>query len=313
MSTTQTSEDRAAEPGGDRAPSTAERDASAAEPSSLPAGGAGSSLAGKLAEVMGAIERVEKRGHNDHFGYDFATDADVKAAVRRELSQRRVAVLVSSRLIEIRDALTPRDKRTFLTDVEVSVTFWDAESGERETITAIGTGDDASDKGTYKAQTGGAKYALLATFLIPTGDDPENPGSSSSDASSGGDGSGEGSATRRRSRRASGATSGASGSQKKISEKQRGLVYGRASEHGLDNRELHHVLAMVEPGVVSVSDLSWPSLDAVLASFEQFGSNPERGREIIETWRSQNEEAAAALDEHLEAAAKADELGAGER
>jgi hypothetical protein len=37
----------------------------------------------------------------------------------------------------------------------------------------IGEGQDAGDKGPYKAMTGAQKYALMKTFMIPTGDDPE--------------------------------------------------------------------------------------------------------------------------------------------
>ena len=36
-----------------------------------------------------------------------------------------------------------------------------------------GEGLDAGDKAPYKAMTGALKYALLQSFLLPTGDDPE--------------------------------------------------------------------------------------------------------------------------------------------
>jgi hypothetical protein len=41
-------------------------------------------------------------------------------------------------------------------------------------MSGVGTGEDNSDKGTYKGITGGLKYILMKTFLIYTGDDPEN-------------------------------------------------------------------------------------------------------------------------------------------
>ena len=36
-----------------------------------------------------------------------------------------------------------------------------------------GSGQDAGDKGIFKAISGAQKYALMKAFMIPTGDDPE--------------------------------------------------------------------------------------------------------------------------------------------
>ena len=55
----------------------------------------------------------------------------------------------------------------------VEFTFIDAETGETESFTVVGEGQDSGDKAVYKALTGATKYALMKTFLIPTGDDPE--------------------------------------------------------------------------------------------------------------------------------------------
>ena len=128
-------------------------------------------LHARIAETMGALGYVPKNGHNKFHGYKYATEADVSDAIRKELSTRGVAVYTSSKLIQVREALTPKGKPTLLTDVEVSITF--AHGEESFTITSVGTGDDPSDKGTYKAITGAVKYALMKTFLVPTGDDPE--------------------------------------------------------------------------------------------------------------------------------------------
>lgn len=54
--------------------------------------------------------------------------------------------------------------------------WWNPESKELETTADqlwAGYGDDAGDKGIYKAITGGVKYMLMKTFQISTGDDPE--------------------------------------------------------------------------------------------------------------------------------------------
>lgn len=131
-----------------------------------------------LAEVMAAVDRVPKNGVNAFHGYKFATEADISAAIRMELSKRNIAVLVSSRISEVRPGKTPKGKDTYLTDVACSVTFACGTTGESVTVEAAGTGDDPSDKGTYKAITGAVKYALMKTFLVPTGDEPESSTSS---------------------------------------------------------------------------------------------------------------------------------------
>jgi hypothetical protein len=52
--------------------------------------------------------------------------------------------------------------------------FVDARSGEELTVRVAGEGADPGDKAPYKAMTGALKYALLQSFLLSTGDDPED-------------------------------------------------------------------------------------------------------------------------------------------
>jgi hypothetical protein len=127
-------------------------------------------LAKKLAAVMGAVKRVPKTGHNAFHGYDYATEADIVAAIRDELAQRHV-ILLPAILARTREPVG--EKGQVLTHLDMEFTFIDGESGERETRPWLGAGTDKEDKGAYKAMTGGEKYFLLKTFLVPTGDDPE--------------------------------------------------------------------------------------------------------------------------------------------
>jgi hypothetical protein len=128
------------------------------------------SLAAKLAEVMAAVERVPKRGINDFHKYAYATEADIVAVVRKELASRHVILIPA---ILNSDRVAVGEKGEFLTSLGMEFTFIDGESLERETFPWLGVGSDKGDKGAYKAMTGGEKYFLLKTFLIPTGDDPE--------------------------------------------------------------------------------------------------------------------------------------------
>ena len=57
--------------------------------------------------------------------------------------------------------------------VVMAYTFTDVDTGDEITTKVAGQGLDAGDKAPYKAMTGALKYALLQSFLLATGDDPE--------------------------------------------------------------------------------------------------------------------------------------------
>lgn len=127
-------------------------------------------LIAKLADVMKAVERVPKRGRNDFHKYDYATEADIAATVRKELSERHVMLIPS---ITGEERHSVGEKGSVLTVLHMEMQFIDGETGETLTKPWRGYGTDKEDKGGYKAMTGGEKYFLLKTFLVPTGDDPE--------------------------------------------------------------------------------------------------------------------------------------------
>ncbi len=130
----------------------------------------GPSLVTKLAEVMAAVERIPKRGRNDFHKYDYATEADIVSTVRQELASRHVMLIPEVGAVR-REPVG--DKGSVLTTLEMTFTFLDGESSDSITRKWVGCGSDKDDKGIYKAMTGGEKYFLLKTFLMPTGDDPE--------------------------------------------------------------------------------------------------------------------------------------------
>lgn len=135
------------------------------------------SLAGKLAEVLGVMKHIPKNGYNEAQRYNFVRDADVLDAVREALAERSVAVLVDVAGTEVSEYQTARQRTdggvSWMTTVWGAISFLDGDSDATVTVGFRGTGSDTGDKGYYKALTGGVKYALLKTFLIPTGDDPE--------------------------------------------------------------------------------------------------------------------------------------------
>ncbi len=133
-------------------------------------------LVKKLSQVMGAVERVPKNGHNDFHGYDYSTEADIVGAVRMAMSERQLMMVPYVGQVTWADVPRKNGGTEKLCTVHVRFDLMDAESGESLSFPMIGQGTDGGDKGFYKALTGATKYALLKLFLIPTGDDPEDEG-----------------------------------------------------------------------------------------------------------------------------------------
>lgn len=133
---------------------------------------ASKTLAGKLAEIMGEIGYIAKGGTNSAQNYKYVLASQVADAIREKLSAKGVAILPGD-IEKISEEMSPSGKQKVFT-FKYSWVLVDGETGEKLTIFSLGSGADSGDKHVYKATTGALKYALLTTFLIPTGDDPEN-------------------------------------------------------------------------------------------------------------------------------------------
>jgi hypothetical protein len=134
-----------------------------------------SSLYGKLAAVTAAVKHVAKNGENTFHGYKYVTEGDLVDAIRGHLASLGVAYLFSVESAEVREVLDQAGKPAKggpITTVKVSATF--ADDTDKHTVNGMGSGQDAGDKGLYKAITGAQKYLLMKTFLVATGDDPES-------------------------------------------------------------------------------------------------------------------------------------------
>lgn len=139
-----------------------------------------SGLIAKLCAVMAAVERVPKRGRNEHFGYSYATEGDVLDSVRKSLAEHGIFLSYTVTGLHEREVPT-RSGSQFITRIDIEFTFHDATSADKLTFKTVGEGMDGGDKGAYKALTGALKFALTKTFLIPTGDDPEADSSTDKD------------------------------------------------------------------------------------------------------------------------------------
>jgi hypothetical protein len=129
-------------------------------------------LAAKLSQVMARVGYVQKGGTNSAQGYKYVMASDVADKVRTALCELNV-IMVPVGVDVVSEGVTPKGTQTIVT-ARYTWRFIDGETGETLDIQTLGSGADSGDKHVYKSSTGALKYALLTTFLIPTGDDPEN-------------------------------------------------------------------------------------------------------------------------------------------
>jgi hypothetical protein len=125
----------------------------------------------KFAEVRRRLGYVQKRGHNERHNYSYVMAADLAGSVGEILAELGVIVIPQLQSISTE---TPRSSSDRIARIVMNYRFIDARSGEELTVRVPGEGADAGDKAPYKAMTGALKYALLQSFLLATGDDPEN-------------------------------------------------------------------------------------------------------------------------------------------
>ena len=133
-------------------------------------------LVNKLAEITQEVKRIPKTGWNDYHNYAYATESDIKQVIREELSKRNLVLFSDIVSHDEKEVTTAKGKTEYKTTIEVIYTIEDGDTGETRMFKGVGTGQDAGDKGIYKAQTGALKYALTNLFQVPTGQDPEAEG-----------------------------------------------------------------------------------------------------------------------------------------
>jgi len=127
-------------------------------------------LYAKLAKVMAAVERLPKEGYNEHFKYNFVTDATVADSIRKELGKQGVAFFAE--ITDAKQELAPTGK-SIKTSIWIEFTFACGETGETVVKRWRAEALDNQDKGINKAVTSAEKYFLLKTFVMGAGDDPD--------------------------------------------------------------------------------------------------------------------------------------------
>jgi hypothetical protein len=134
-------------------------------------------LAQAIVNVMKEVKNIEKNlsvgeGKSSYKG---VADKDVKHRVGEAMSQNGLCIIP----IEIEPKVTierwveetnygPKTKQSVFTEVRTKYLLLH-ESGESMEIVGYGHGIDSQDKSAGKATTYAMKYALLYTFMVPTG------------------------------------------------------------------------------------------------------------------------------------------------
>lgn len=122
-------------------------------------------ILGKLHKIMTEVDYIQKDSKNSFQKYSYASEKAIKEKLHSALVDNKVILQLSTTNARVENNVTCLD---------CIYTFHDVESGETLTGTFVGTGSARDEKGNYAAVTGAIKYILTSTFLIPTGDDPED-------------------------------------------------------------------------------------------------------------------------------------------
>lgn len=121
-------------------------------------------FAAKMAKAAAAVGGVLHDARNDFHKYEYTSSEAVKGRVQRALAQHELCI--SEATAEAVGDITGKSAV-----IRYRVTVSDGNSSA--SAEAFGAGVDATDKAPMKACTAAFKYALVALFCIPMGEDPE--------------------------------------------------------------------------------------------------------------------------------------------
>lgn len=142
----------------------------------------GSNLNDRILKVMRSVQHIQKdmKVSYGSTNYKAVSDFHVTSVVREAMIEAGLT-MVPVRII--REMITGLGSNSNSILTNVIVTFRLSDGVDEIEIASSGSGVDTQDKGDGKAMTYARKYALLNTFLIPTGDDPDQVSSEEMDVS----------------------------------------------------------------------------------------------------------------------------------
>lgn len=135
-------------------------------------------LNAKLQQKKNAVRKalaekgvLKKAGKNDFDHYTYFSEAQYKELFTELFSHNGLEL----KFDEVEYAMFEGvGKQPNGRKVKLVFSLIDIDTGFSEKTTITGEGLDKGDKAGYKAYTGAVKYFLANTFMVATGDDPEN-------------------------------------------------------------------------------------------------------------------------------------------
>lgn len=129
-------------------------------------------IAPAIAAAQAELGPIAKSATNKFDNYKYATLGDYVAALAPVLAKHGLSVLTSTGGVVAHERTTTKGNKENAVTLALTLTILHV-SGQFITLEGVGEGQDRADKSSYKAVTGGRKYALASAFGLATTDDPE--------------------------------------------------------------------------------------------------------------------------------------------
>lgn len=131
----------------------------------------------RIHAVMGDVKRLQKDKSvgSGNYAYKAMSEEKVVTEIRTAMLAHGLAIFPIEQEHIMEDKAREQGKIVSLSTVNVRYKLVNIDNpSEFEVVVSSGTGVDSQDKGVGKAMTYSMKYALLRTFMIPTGQDPDD-------------------------------------------------------------------------------------------------------------------------------------------
>lgn len=132
-------------------------------------------VARKILDVMKRVDYLQKDGKMAYGStrYSYLSEEKITSEMRKGMAEVGLIIYPIKMEIIREGEVQTKHSKARLINILVDYRIQDTESDDFIEVQALGEGMDSGDKTAYKAMTGAFKYAQRQTFMIPTGDDPD--------------------------------------------------------------------------------------------------------------------------------------------
>ena len=121
-------------------------------------------------EVMDEAAWVSKTGKNNHMRYDYASEVDIISVYRPAMV--RAGIFIRPLTIEIIERVLAGKNHRIIAQLTYRIQGKTGVTGHID-VPVLTEGVDTQDKAAAKLYTQGLKIAMLQTFCVPRGEDPD--------------------------------------------------------------------------------------------------------------------------------------------